>query len=63
MRHFVGPAVFNHRHRSITTENIDAETKWPTFRQRYFQMHFMNENVFTWYLTEMCSLGSDLQYH
>ena len=25
--------------------HIEAETKWPPFRRRYFQTHFLNENV------------------
>ena len=26
-------------------QHIEAETKWPPFRRRHFQMHFVNENV------------------
>ena len=31
-------------HQAIT-QHIEAETKWPPFRRRHFQMHFFNENV------------------
>ena len=29
------------------SEHIEAETKWPSFSRRHFQMHFLNENVLT----------------
>ena len=28
--------------------HIEAETKWPPFRRRQFQMHFFNENIWIW---------------
>ena len=27
------------------TQHIETEEKWPPFRRRRFQMHFLNENV------------------
>ena len=43
--------------------HIEAETKWPTFSRRHFQMHFLQWKYlnFEYNLTEVCSWGSNQQ--
>ena len=31
--------------RGFSFKHIEAETKWPSFTRRHFQMHFLNENI------------------
>ena len=41
-----------------------AETRWPPFSRRHFQMHFPEWKCvnFEWNFTELCSQGSNWQY-
>ena len=45
-------------------ENIETETKWPTFSRRQVQSHFLEWKCinFHYYFTEFCSKGSNQQY-
>ena len=45
-------------------QHIEAETKWPPFSRRYFQMHFLEWKymISDFYITEVCSWGSNWQY-
>ena len=44
--------------------HIEAETKWLPFRQRNFQVHFLEWKLFylKWRCIKICSLGSNWQY-
>ena len=33
---------------SLCYHHIEAETKWPPFCRRHFQVHFLNDNVWIW---------------
>ena len=46
------------------SSHCEAETKWPPFHRRYFQMHFLEWKIlnFKRNVTEICSLGSNWKY-